>query len=67
MTEQTARTVANVVIGAAAVGAAYIVVRTPSLRRLAIGLAVTALTRSIPAWVTREAQHAWTQSARRAI
>jgi hypothetical protein len=67
MTERTARTVANVVIGAAAVGAAYIVVRTPSLRRLAIGLAMTGLTRGLPAWVTREAQHAWSQSARRAI
>jgi hypothetical protein len=67
MTEQTAQRIANVALGAAALGAAYVIVRTPALRRVAIGLGMTALTGAIPAWLAREAQHAWVQSARREI
>jgi hypothetical protein len=67
MTERTAERIANVTLGAAALAAGYIVVRTPPLRRMAIGLAVTALTGALPAWLTREAQHAWVQSRRRGI
>ena len=67
MTEQTAKKVANVALGAAAIGAAYDVARTPPLRRVALGLAMTALTSAVPAWLVREAQHAWIQSGRRAI
>jgi hypothetical protein len=67
MTEQTARTVANVVLTAAAVTAAVVVIRTPTLRRLAIGLAASALTGAIPAWVTRELEQAWIESGRRAL
>lgn len=63
--EDRARTVANVVIGAAALGAAVVVLRTPTLRRLAFGLARTALTVTIPAWLSREVQQAWTDSAAR--
>ena len=44
MTEKTAQTVANVALGVAAVGAAYVILKTPPLRRWAVGLAVTALT-----------------------
>jgi uncharacterized membrane protein YdfJ with MMPL/SSD domain len=67
MTDQTARTVANVVLTAAAATAAVIIVRTPALRRLAIGLTVSALTGAIPAWASRELQQAWTESGRRAL
>ncbi len=67
MTEETARKVANVAIGVAAVGAAYFVARTPPLRRMALGLAMTALTGALPAWLAREAQHAWMVSGRRAV
>jgi hypothetical protein len=67
MTGQTATKIANVALGAAALGAAYLIVRTPPLRRMAIGLAMTALTGAIPTWLAREAQHAWVQSARREI
>ena len=67
MTPKTAEKVANVAIAAAALGAAYVIVRTPSLRRLAIGLALSAFTGGIPAWLTREAQHAWMQSRRGGI
>ena len=62
MTEQTARTVANVVVGAAALGAVVVIVRTPALRRLAFGLARTALVTGIPAWLTREVRQAWQAS-----
>jgi hypothetical protein len=67
MRARTAHTVANVAIGAAALGAAYVIVRTPPLRRFAIGLALSALTGAIPAWLTREAQQAWTEAGRRRI
>ena len=60
--EDTARTVANVVVGAAALGAAVLILRTPVLRRLAFGLARTALTVSIPAWLSHEVQTAWSES-----
>ncbi len=64
MTEDTARTVANVVLAAAAVGAAYVVVTTPPLRRLAWRLAVTALTGTLPVWLRHEVQQAWVESGR---
>lgn len=62
MTEDTARTIANVVLGAAVIGAAYVVVRTPPLRRMAWRLAVTALTGTIPAWLGKEVHQAWVES-----
>lgn len=65
MTEDQARTAANILIGAAAIGAAYYILRTPSLRRLAWQLARTALVTSAPAWLMREAQQAWQESERR--
>jgi hypothetical protein len=63
MKEQSARRVANVVVGAAAAGAAFVVLRNPQLRRIAWGLAVVALTRKGPAWLTREVQQAWRETA----
>jgi hypothetical protein len=54
-----------VLIGAAVVGAAYYVVRTPSLRRLAWRLAVTAATGSLPIWLRQEVQRGWAESGRR--
>ena len=56
MTEDTARTVANVVLAAAGVGAAYVVVTTPPLRRLAWRLTVVALTGTLPLWFRQEVQ-----------
>jgi hypothetical protein len=64
MNEASAERLANVVIGVAAVGAALVVLRTPSLRRLAWRLAVTAVTVSGPAWFSREIQQRWHESAR---
>ena len=62
MREETARTVANVVLAAAAIGAAVVVFRTPQLRRVAFGLARTAITTGIPLWLTREVKQAWVES-----
>lgn len=63
MTRPTAETVADVLIGAALLGAAIVVIRTPVLRRLAWGLAATAITTSAPAWIGREVRDAWERSA----
>lgn len=65
MTEETARSIANVVVGAAVLGAAVVILRTPTLRRLAFGLARTAVVTGIPAWLTREVKEAWQASERR--
>jgi hypothetical protein len=62
--EETARTVANVLMAAAAIGAAVVVLRTPALRRLAFGLARTAITTGIPVWLSNEVKTAWENSER---
>lgn len=59
MTRQQAETFANVAIGVAALGAVYLVARTPSLRRLAWNLARTAVLTSGPAWLAAEARRGW--------
>ena len=59
MREDTARTVANVVLVAAAVGAAVVVLRVPALRKMALGLAATALTTQLPAWLQHQVTQAW--------
>lgn len=64
MKEETARTVANIALGAAAIGAAVVVLRVPALRRLAFGLARTAITTGIPAWIANEVRTSWAESAR---
>jgi hypothetical protein len=63
MIEDRVRTVANVILSVAVVGAGYYVLRTPPLRRAARGLAVTALTASLPARLGREVQRAWNETA----
>ena len=67
MTEDNARRLANVILGAAALGVAWYVIKTPPLRRLAWRLTVTAVTVRVPAWFRRELQQAWAESGRRAI
>jgi hypothetical protein len=66
MNESTARTLANTLLGAAALGALWYVARTPQLRRLALGVIRTSLTVTLPAYVFKEVQAAWQQSERRA-
>lgn len=65
MTRPAARTAASAVLLATGVAAAYVVITTPSLRRLAVGATRLYLGASIPAWLLREAGRAWVESARR--
>ncbi|HXW08827.1 MAG TPA: hypothetical protein VD833_26590 [Vicinamibacterales bacterium] len=67
MTDDAARRVANVLLGAAALGAAYVVLRTPVLRRAAWRLAVTTVTSTIPLWLGSEVRRAWAESGRRTL
>jgi hypothetical protein len=62
MTERQAQTVANVVIGVAALAAGVYVMKTPALRRLAWGLTRTAFTAVGPAWLMGEARRGWAES-----
>ena len=68
MTEESARNTANVLIAAAALGAAVIVLRNPKLRRLAWQLARQYATGPLPATVAMTVRDAWNESgsARRA-
>ena len=67
MTEETARRVANALLGAAVVAGAYYVLKTPPLRRLAWRLSAIGLTSTLPASLGRDVQQAWAESGRRAI
>jgi hypothetical protein len=66
VTRPAARAVANVVLATAGVAAAYVIVTTPSLRRLAIGATRLWLGASIPAYLLRETGRAWLESERAA-
>jgi hypothetical protein len=66
MTDRTARAIANSVLAGAAACALIYVWRTPRLRRLAMGVLRTTLTTTIPAYLAREVQQAWSESARTA-
>jgi hypothetical protein len=65
MTEQQARNIANVVMAAAALGAAVIVIRNPKLRRLAWQLARQYATGPLAAWTAGTVRTAWDESGRR--
>ena len=53
MTEHQAERTANIVLGLAAAGAAYYILKTPKLRRLAWGLVRTAAVSTGPALADR--------------
>ena len=63
MTEQQAGKIANILLGVAAVGAAYYILKTPSLRRAAWQLARTSMSSTAPGWLWLETQRAWEASA----
>jgi hypothetical protein len=67
MTEAQARQTANILIGAAAIGAVYVIVRTPGLRRLAWQLARTAIGTTGPVWLMNEVRHAWNDGRHLAV
>jgi len=63
MKESHARTTANVIMAVAAVGAAVIVLRSPSLRRMAWRLARTYATGPLAVLAATTVRTAWDQSA----
>jgi hypothetical protein len=63
MTSGTARTTANVVLAAAGLAAAYVVVTTPPLRRLAFRAARMWLGAGVP-FLIAETTRAWMESGR---
>ena len=64
MTSATARTVANVVMVSAGAAAAYVVLTTPPLRRLALRASQAWLGASLPLFLANEVRKAWVESAR---
>ena len=64
MTATTARTVANVVLASAGVAAAYVVLTTPPLRRLAVRAIEVWLGATVPMYLVSQARHAWVESGR---
>jgi hypothetical protein len=66
VTRDHARTVANVVIASAGVAAAYVVLTTPPLRRLAVQALRVWLGATVPAYLIAETRRAWVESARAA-
>jgi hypothetical protein len=64
MTDRTARTVANVVLASAGIAAAYVVLTTPPLRRLAFRSARLWLGASVPVYLLDQVRRAWVESAR---
>ncbi len=62
MTKANARFAANVVVGAAGVAAAYVVLTTPSLRRLATRVVRVWLGASVPGYLAMQAGRAWVES-----
>jgi hypothetical protein len=64
VTEQQARTTANVLMIGAAAGTAYVLMRDPKLRRLVWQLARTYVRGPLAVWVLAEVRRAWHESAR---
>jgi uncharacterized membrane protein len=66
VTRDRARTVANVLIASAGVAAAYVVLTTPPLRRLAFQAVRVWLGASVPVFLLQETHRAWMESGRAA-
>ena len=64
MTAATAKTVANVALATAGLAAAYVVITTPPLRRLAANGIRVWLGASVPVYLMSQVRQAWLQSAR---
>jgi hypothetical protein len=63
VTAKTARTVSNALVLSAGAAAAYVVITTPPLRRLALRAARLWLGASLPVFLAREVRRAWVESA----
>jgi hypothetical protein len=66
MTSTTARASANVVLAMAGVAAAYVVITTPPLRRLALHATRWWLGASVSGYFLNEVRRAWVESAQTA-
>ena len=64
MTSANARTAANVVLATAGVAAAYVILTTPSLRRLAVRGLQLWLGASVPGYLLNQTKQAWVASGR---
>jgi hypothetical protein len=64
MTDANARTVANVVLVSAGVAAAYLVITTPPLRRVALRVVKLGLGATVPVYLANQAREAWVESGR---
>ena len=64
MTSTNARTGANVVLVSAGAAAAYVIVTTPPLRRLALRIVRIWLGASVPVYLARQVHEAWVESGR---
>lgn len=66
MTDENARTAANVVLVGAGVAAAYVILTKPPLRRLAFRALELWLGASVPLFLMNQAREAWVESGRHA-
>jgi hypothetical protein len=66
VTSATARTVANIVVVSAGAAAAYVILTTPPLRRLALRATRAWLGASLPIFLVNEIRKAWAESSPRA-
>ena len=64
MTDENARTVANVVLVSAGVAAAYVLMTKPPLRRLAFRAVRFWLGATLPVFLMNQAREAWVESGR---
>ncbi len=62
MTNVAARTTADVVLLAAGLSAAYVIVTTPPLGRLALRTVYAWLGASVPMYILNEVRRAWVES-----
>jgi hypothetical protein len=66
VTAATARSISNALVLSAGAAAAYVIITSPPLRRLALGAARVWLGASVPVYLAREVSRAWVESAPRA-
>jgi hypothetical protein len=64
MTESAARSAANAVLATAGLAAAYVVITSPPLRRLAGAAIKVWLGASLPVYLLKETSRAWVASGR---
>ena len=65
MTDENARTAANVVLVSAGLAAAYVIMTKPPLRRLAVTAVQLWLGASVPVFLMTQAREAWVESGSR--